>query len=71
MSFTRIIEVYLVRWTIEVFFKENKQLLYLGKSQSRDFDEQIADISLSLVRYIFFNYYERIHYGMTIGGVFR
>ncbi len=71
MSFTRIIEVYQVRWTIEVFFKESKQLLYLGKSQSRDFDGQLVDITLSLVRYIFLSYYERIHYGMTIGGIFR
>lgn len=71
MSFTRIVEVYQIRWTIEVFFKESKQLLYLGKSQSRDFDGQLVDITLSLVRYIFLSYYERTHYGMTIGGIFR
>ncbi len=71
MSFTRIIEVYKIRWTIEVFFKECKQHLYLGKCQSQDFDAQIADTTLSLVRYILLSFYERIHYGMTIGGIFR
>lgn len=71
ISFTRIIEVYQIRWTIEVFFKECKQYLHLGKCQSQDFDAQIADITLSFVRYIYLSYYERIHYGITIGGIFR
>ncbi len=71
LSFTRIIEIYKIRWTIEVFFKECKQYLLLGKSQSRDFDAQIADTTLSLMRYILLSYYKRIHYDMTIGGAFR
>ena len=52
-------------------FKESKQDLLLGKSQSRDFDAQIADVTLSLMRYILLNYYQRIHYGTSIGGLFR
>lgn len=71
MSFARIIEVYKIRWTIEVFFKECKQYLLLGKCQSQDFDAQIADATLSLARYLLLSYYERIHYGQTIGGLFR
>ena len=71
MSFTRIIEVYQIRWTIEVFFKECKQHLLLGKCQSRYFDAHIADTTLVFTRYIFLSYYERTHYGTTIGGVFR
>lgn len=43
----------------------------MGKSQSRDFDAQIADTTLSLIRYILLSYYERIHYGTTIGGLFK
>lgn len=71
MRFNRIIEVYKIRWTIEVFFKESKQNLLLGKSQSQDFDAQIADVTLSLMRYIFLSYYQRVHYGTSIGGLFR
>ena len=71
ISFNKIIEVYKIRWTIEVFFKESKQNLLLGKSQSQDFDAQIADVTLSLMRYIFLSYYQRIHYGTSIGGLFR
>ena len=71
MSFTRIIEVYKIRWTIEVFFKECKQYLLLGKCQSQDFDAQIADTTLSMIRYLLLSYYERTHYGTTIGGLFR
>jgi len=71
MSFNRIIEVYKIRWTIEVFFKECKQHLLLGKCQSQDFDAQIADTTLTLIRYILLSYYERIHYGTTIGGLFK
>jgi len=71
ISFNKLMEVYKIRWTIEVFFKEAKQYLLLGKSQSQDFDAQIADTTLSLIRYILLSYYERTHYGMSIGGLFQ
>ena len=71
IGFNKLMEVYKIRWSIEVFFKEAKQLLLFGKSQSQDFDAQIADTSLSLIRYILLSYYERTHYGMSIGGLFK
>jgi hypothetical protein len=71
ISFNKLMKVYKIRWTIEVFFKEAKQYLLFGKSQSQDFDAQIADTTLSFIRYILLSYYERIHYGMSIGGIFR
>ncbi|MDA3891837.1 MAG: transposase [Salinivirgaceae bacterium] len=71
LCFSKIIEVYKIRWSIEVFFKECKQHLLLGKSQSLDFDAQIADVTLALIRYVLLSYYERIHYGTTIGGLFK
>ncbi len=52
-------------------FKKSKQYLLLGKSQSPDFDAQIADTTLSLIRYILLSYYERTHYGISIGGLFQ
>jgi hypothetical protein len=38
LSFLSMLEIYSVRWTIEIFFKEAKQHLKLGQCQSRDFD---------------------------------
>lgn len=52
ISFIRMIEIYQIRWTIEVFFKESKQLLGLGKCQSNDFDAQIADTTISMLQHI-------------------
>ena len=52
-------------------FKECKQNLLLGKCQSNDFDAQIADATLCMIRYILLSYCERIRYGITIGGLFR
>jgi len=52
LSFIQMIEIYQKRWTIEVFFKEAKQLLGLGQCQSNDFDSQIADITISMMRYL-------------------
>lgn len=52
ISFIRMIEIYQTRWTIEVFFKEAKQLLGLGRCQSNDFDAHMADTSLTLIQYM-------------------
>jgi hypothetical protein len=52
LSFIKMIEIYQIRWSIEVFFKEAKQLLGLGKCQSNDFDAQITDATITMVQYI-------------------
>ncbi|HSH19223.1 MAG TPA: transposase [Draconibacterium sp.] len=52
LTFIKMIEIYQTRWSIEVFFKEAKQLLGLGKCQSNDFDAQIADATITLVQHI-------------------
>jgi IS4 transposase len=49
LSFVKLIEIYQIRWSIEVFFKETKQLLNLGGCQSNDFDAQIADATISMI----------------------
>jgi hypothetical protein len=46
-----IIKHYTKRWSIEVCFKECKQLLRLGKEQSQNFDAQVFAATLSLLRY--------------------
>lgn len=52
LSFIKMVEIYQIRWSVEVFFKEAKQLLGLGKCQSNDFDAQICDATLTMVQYI-------------------
>lgn len=52
LSFIQMIEIYNIRWTIEVFFKESKQLFGLGKDQANDFDSQIAATTLTMLQYI-------------------
>ena len=52
LSFIQMIEIYQIRWTIEVFFKESKQLLGLGKCQSNDFDAQIAHVTITMIQHL-------------------
>ena len=58
-------------WGIEVFFKESKQYFGLGKSQSQDFDAQIADISIAMIEYNVFSLAKRIEYYETLDGLFE
>jgi len=52
LSFIKMIKIYQIRWTIEVLFKETKQLLNLGKCQSNDFDAQIAETTITLIQHL-------------------
>ena len=51
IGFIGLIEIYQIRWSIEVLFKESKQLLGLGKCQSDDFDAHIATITITMIQY--------------------
>ncbi|WP_255348675.1 transposase [Paenisporosarcina sp. TG20] len=66
-----MLEVYSVRWTIEVFFKETKQLLRLGKCQSQNFGAQIAHVTTTYILYSFLAYYRRMNDYETLGGLFE
>ena len=46
MTYVKAIETYMIRWNIEICFKETKQLLGLEKCQARDLDSQIAHFTL-------------------------
>jgi hypothetical protein len=70
LSFSRMIEIYHIRWTIEVFFKEAKQLLGLGKSQSTNFDVQIAQTTITMIQYLLISLKYRAEAYETIGGLF-
>jgi hypothetical protein len=71
MKFIKIIEVYSIRWSIEVFFKEAKQLFGLGKCQSTNFDVQIAQITITMTQYLLTSIRYRMEAYETIGGLFR
>ena len=66
-------KVYQIRWTIEVFFKECKQYLNLGKCKSSCFDAQIADTTVTMLQHIMIpstRDYKRINCQQTFGGLF-
>ena len=69
-SITEVFHIYTIRWSIEVFFKESKQYFGLGKSQSRDFDAQIADTTLSMIQYNIFSTAKRFSAYETMGVLF-
>lgn len=49
----RILELYALRWAIEVYFKEAKQHLGLLKEQSNHYAAYIASIHLTAIRFCF------------------
>ena len=52
MSPTKMLEVYALRWSIEVYFKEAKQHLGFLKEQTRTFASHTASIHLTAIRYL-------------------
>ena len=71
LSYVHMIEVYGIRWTIEVFFRECKQRLNLGACQSRGFDAQIASATVSFILYTLLAYLKRMDSYETLGELFR
>ncbi len=64
-------KIYTMRWTIEVFFREAKQLLRLGKNNCSDFDGQIGGITISMIQYIILTLHKRINTYETMYGLFK
>ncbi|MCX6309304.1 MAG: transposase [Bacteroidia bacterium] len=71
LDFIEAYHIYSMRWSVEVFFKESKGLLGLGKSQSRDFAAQIASISVTVLQYNILSTVKRFEAYQTIGGLFN
>jgi len=68
LSFIKMIEIYQIRWTIEVAFKEGKQLLGVGRCQSNSFDAQIADTTITMIQHILLTTRYRVeHYESMVG----
>jgi hypothetical protein len=66
-----MIEIYQIRWTVEVFFREAKQLLGLGRCQSNDFDAQIADTTITMIQHILLTLKYRFEHYETKGALFN
>ncbi len=71
LGFVRMIEIYHTRWTIEVFFKEAKQLPGLGKNQSTNFDVQIAQTTITMIQYLLISLKFRQQAYETLNGLFK
>ncbi|HEC44864.1 MAG TPA: hypothetical protein ENI20_18785, partial [Bacteroides sp.] len=70
LGFNRLMETYHIRWSIEVFFKDAKQHLQLGKCQCNNFDSQIGAATMAMMQYIMLLLYKQMHYGQSIGSIF-
>jgi hypothetical protein len=71
LTFENAFEIYATRWTIEVFFKECKQLLRLGKCESRHFEAQIAATTLCVLQYNMLSVVKRFDGYESFGALFR
>jgi hypothetical protein len=71
LSFTKAMELYQIRWSIEVLYRECKQYLQLGKSQNVDFCGQIADATITMLTYTILSLYKRFELYETMGALFR
>ena len=66
-----VIKKYTKRWTVEVCFKECKQLLELGKDQCMDFNAQVFSTTMSFLRYSFLNFLNEQEKLPTLGTLFH
>jgi hypothetical protein len=67
-----VVQKYLGRWAIEVFFKEAKQRLGLGKEQGHSFAAQVFSVFQAFFRYSLLAYLlEHDERSQTMGEMFR
>lgn len=71
LTFEQTYKIYSTRWSVEVFFKESKQHLGLGKCQAQDFDAQIAATTLCSLQYNLLSVVKRFNDYETLGELFR
>lgn len=67
ISMGRMLQVYALRWGIEVYFKEAKQHLGFLKEQTSTFASHTASIHLCAMRYLMLVHNKLAYEGMKIG----
>jgi hypothetical protein len=70
LEFLEACRIYAMCWSLEVFFKETKGLLGIGKCQSRNFAAQLAATSITALQYNLISLAIRFTSYETIGGIF-
>jgi hypothetical protein len=71
LNFNQFVEIYSIRWGIEVIFKECKSYLRIGKCQARSFTSQIASLTICYILYNILVYQKRAGDYTTIGCLFE
>ena len=71
LEFLEAYRIYAMRWSLDVFFKETKGLLGMGKCQSRNFAAQLAATTITALQYNLLSLAKRFTSYETIGGIFR
>ena len=69
MEPSRILEIYALRWGIEVYFKESKRRLGLLKEQTNTFASHIASIHLSAIRFCMLVFEKQESIGLQVSAV--
>lgn len=71
LTFSKAMNIYKQRWSIEVFFKDCKQNLGLNNCQSKDFDAHIATITIVFMNYMVLALKKRFEDYETLGILFK
>jgi hypothetical protein len=72
LSAIQVVQKYMYRWSIEVFFKEAKQRLELGQEQGHSFAAQVFSVLKAFLAYSLLAYLlEKDEQSETIGDIFR
>jgi hypothetical protein len=70
LEFNKLMETYHIGWSCEVFFRDGKQHLQLGKCQCNNFDSQIGTTTLAMMQYMMLLQNKQMHYGNSLGSIF-
>ena len=71
LSFLKAYRTYAIRWTTEVAYHDQKQLLDFGRCQSVHFSAQIASFTLIMMQYNILCTVKRFEAYETVGALFR